>query len=170
MESNSFQCCGQELFGLCMDRMFPSVSFPALIWSINTPLWSIYRHLNKWADQPFQFFNFRDWEYVLGGHISRGRRPNWKYQSFNMPGYKDLSILSRPLRVSCLSWSTCSVSLRVVSYLRLLTGFSITIGMGSSPMNKQWSDNLYLALFSSGPTQCSPATFPTANWHRSWLW
>lgn len=66
---------------------------------------------------------------MVRGHISRGIKPNWKHQSFNLPGMKDLLILAR-----LLNWSTYTPSLRLASYqrLRLFSGFSVTVGMGSS--------------------------------------
>lgn len=57
-----------------------------------------------------------------------------------------LSTPSNLIHCPYFTWEIAFVSLRVASYQhpRLLIGFSITTGIGSTPMKKLWFDSLHL--------------------------
>lgn len=70
---------------------------------------------------------------LIIGHKRWDRRPNWKHLNFNFSRRLVVVEWLSPLIVSCLSYSSCSASLRAELYLcpRLLIGFSRIIGIGS---------------------------------------
>jgi len=78
----------------------------------------------------------KETSYTISGHNNLGNRPNWKHQSFSLPGRAQLFMLFNPSTACRLTSPTQAVSFRSPSYHnpRLFTGFSETFGIASPLM------------------------------------
>ena len=75
------------------------------------------------------------------GHSRRSKRPCWKHHAFSFPGSSLLSVARRPQRA--VPWTSTPLCLSVgeeaYNLYKLLTGYSLTVGMMLPPMKNRWS-------------------------------